>query len=245
MANGGAGLRIIDVSNPASPQEVGFYDRGSSTNGVYVSGDYVYVVEKSGGLRIIDISNPAVLQEVGFYDTGEIAYSVYVAGNYAYVAAGSDGLRIIDVVNPASPKEVGFYDTGDSAMDVWISDNCVYVADGEDGLYILRNDLILGIDDDEREIPSEVALSQNYPNPFNPTTIIKFAVFQPGRVKLEIYSIEGKQVNVLINNHLNSGQYSVTWNGSDYSGKHLASGIYFFRFVAGDYRKVKKAILVK
>ena len=50
------GLRIIDVSVPSSPTEVGFYDTRSWANSVYVSGPYAYVVDGDDGLRIIDVS---------------------------------------------------------------------------------------------------------------------------------------------------------------------------------------------
>jgi len=48
-----AGLRIIDISNPAAPMEVGFFDTGSGAYGVYVSGSYAYVADGDDGLYII------------------------------------------------------------------------------------------------------------------------------------------------------------------------------------------------
>ncbi len=110
------GLRIIDVSNPANPNEVGYYNTasngGSVVFGVAVSGNYAYMAGGSDGLRIIDVSNPSSPKEVGFYDTGGFTRGVAVSGNYAYVADNEDGLRIIDVSNPANPNEVGYYNTG-------------------------------------------------------------------------------------------------------------------------------------
>ncbi len=95
MAGGSDGLRIIDVSNPSSPKEVGFYDTGGFTRGVAVSGQYVYMADIEDGLRIIDVSNPANPKEVGYYNTGGYAQGVAVSGHYVYVAGGSDGLYIL------------------------------------------------------------------------------------------------------------------------------------------------------
>ncbi len=44
---------MIDVSNPASPREVGFYDTPGYAMGVAVSGPYVYVADGDGGLVIL------------------------------------------------------------------------------------------------------------------------------------------------------------------------------------------------
>ena len=52
VADGGDGLRIIDVSVPSSPYEIGFYNTGDTAYGVYVSGSYAYVADYEDGLRV-------------------------------------------------------------------------------------------------------------------------------------------------------------------------------------------------
>jgi hypothetical protein len=136
VADYDSGLYIINVSDPACPSGVGFYDTSGSAWGVAVAGTYAYVADGSSGLRIINVANPAAPTEAGFYDTSEYAYGVVVAGNYAYVADGSSGLRIIDVANPAAPSEVGFYDTPGYAWGMTVG-NYAYVADEDKGLRIV------------------------------------------------------------------------------------------------------------
>ncbi|MFQ5342986.1 MAG: LamG-like jellyroll fold domain-containing protein, partial [Anaerolineae bacterium] len=137
VADGYSGLRVIDISNPAGPREVGFYDTPSSAWGVAVAGHYAYVADGYSGLRVIDISNPAGPREVGFYDTPGYAHGVAVAGNYAYVADYYSGLRVIDISNPAGPSEAGSYDTPGYAQDVTVAGNHAYVADYQDGLWMI------------------------------------------------------------------------------------------------------------
>ena len=48
----------IDISDPTSPQEVGFYDTGSYAKGVYVSGSYAYVADGEDGLYILRFRVP-------------------------------------------------------------------------------------------------------------------------------------------------------------------------------------------
>jgi hypothetical protein len=140
-----AGLRIIDVTNPANPIEAGFFDTGLAVD-VTVSGNYAYVASGGDGLRIIDVSNPANPIQVGSYGSRGFANGVAVSGIHAYVTEATEGLRIIDVSNPANPTQVGFFDTVegtvfpilDQAYDVAISGNFAYVVDQRDGVRIIN-----------------------------------------------------------------------------------------------------------
>ena len=138
MADENAGLRVIDVSNPASPSEVGFYDTPYYAYGVAISGGYAYVANGASGLRVIDVSNPASPSEVGSCETVSCAEGVVVAGDFAYLAAHQSGLRVIDVSNPAAPVEVGYYRTPDWATGVAVSGAHAYLANHNCGLSILR-----------------------------------------------------------------------------------------------------------
>ncbi|MEO0240974.1 MAG: T9SS type A sorting domain-containing protein, partial [candidate division WOR-3 bacterium] len=54
VADFGAGLRIIDVSNPSLPSEAGYYLLPEYAYGVYVSGNYAYVTGVDAGLQIYE-----------------------------------------------------------------------------------------------------------------------------------------------------------------------------------------------
>ena len=102
--------------------------------------------------------------------------------------------------------------------------------------------------EEEATIPTEFNLSQNYPNPFNPATTIRFALPEESTVRLSIYNLLGQEVNVLMNNEVQSaGSYSLNFDAS-----RLPSGIYFYRMIANPVEKggrsfvnVKKMILLK
>ena len=97
------------------------------------------------------------------------------------------------------------------------------------------------IDNDEQNgLPSAVTLSQNYPNPFNPSTTIEFTLPKSEFTTLKVYNILGKEVSTLVSNKLNQGNHTYTFDG-----KNLASGIYYYQLVAGDFREVKKMILLR
>ena len=94
-------------------------------------------------------------------------------------------------------------------------------------------------------LPDQYELSQNYPNPFNPTTTIKYALPEPADVKIQVYNIVGQVVRTLVDEGKMGGYYRVYWDGRDDSDYDLASGVYFYRIVAGEFHAVKKMLLVK
>jgi len=93
---------------------------------------------------------------------------------------------------------------------------------------------------DPRELPTTYSLSQNYPNPFNPVTKINFAIPKQSFVTIKVFDILGREVKTLINENKSAGNYIVEFNAST-----LASGVYYYRIEAGDFRDVKKMILIK
>ena len=98
------------------------------------------------------------------------------------------------------------------------------------------------------DVPSQrirTTLRPNYPNPFNPSTTIEFVVAETAPVTVEIFDVKGRRVATLIREEFQPGAHQVTWEGTDESGRGLASGIYFCRMQAGDYSRTIKMLLVK
>jgi len=89
-------------------------------------------------------------------------------------------------------------------------------------------------------LPKEFSLFQNYPNPFNPFTNIKFALPSEAFVKLIIYDVTGREIEILVNGFTKSGYHEVNWDA-----KNVASGIYFYRIEAGTFTDEKKMVLIK
>jgi hypothetical protein len=98
----------------------------------------------------------------------------------------------------------------------------------------------IGIKEINSEIPDKFMLFQNYPNPFNPSTIIRFQIKDSRFVTLKIYDILGKEVATLVNEKLQPGVYEVP-----FSENRLSSGIYLYILESGDFREIKKMMLIK
>jgi len=92
----------------------------------------------------------------------------------------------------------------------------------------------------DKTLPAAYSLSQNHPNPFNPTTAIEFTLPRPEYTTLKIYNILGAEVGTLIADHLPAGLHRLTFDGSK-----LASGLYYYEIKAGEFRDVKKMVLIR
>ncbi len=92
---------------------------------------------------------------------------------------------------------------------------------------------------------SAFVLDQNYPNPFNSATTFSFTIPIKTHVNLTIYNILGQRIIGLVNDALPAGRHQITWEGLDSKGNPVASGIYFAKFIAGDYSVSRKMTIVK
>ncbi len=89
-------------------------------------------------------------------------------------------------------------------------------------------------------LASDYNLFPNFPNPFNSSTTIEFTLPKSEYVELKVYNILGKEVTALVSKIFNQGNHTYTFDG-----KKLASGVYYYQLVAGDYRQVRKMILLR
>ncbi len=104
---------------------------------------------------------------------------------------------------------------------------------------VLSNNPI-GVEPISNVVPGKYSLEQNYPNPFNPETNIRFSVPAESFVKIKIFDVTGKQVELLLNEDLKAGTYEVKWNAVS-----KPSGVYFYRIEAGNFSMTRKMIAVK
>lgn len=129
---------------------------------------------------------------------------------------------------------------------VWISDD----SGVKSGTLIRKGDnLSFGESDSAAtksgELPDGYSLSQNYPNPFNPTTSIDYSLPTSQHVTIEVFNINGRKVKTLVDEVVGAGSHTVTWNATSDDGSRVASGIYLYRFIAGDAVQTNKMTLLK
>jgi hypothetical protein len=106
-------------------------------------------------------------------------------------------------------------------------------------------EILTSVDEVDNINPKNFNLFQNYPNPFNPSTNIKFEIKEEGNISIRIFNILGKEIKLLINDKLPTGEYTIQWGGKDNEGNLLTGGVYFIQMETGKDRQTIKATLLK
>jgi len=88
-------------------------------------------------------------------------------------------------------------------------------------------------------------LENNFPNPFNPSTTINYYLKDNVHTKLVIYNTLGQKVRTLVDEQKAAGFYSVKWDGKNENGQMVSSGVYFYKFKAGNFVKTQKMMLLE
>lgn len=170
-------------------------------------------------------------------DSTMIDYSIDSGDNWIWLGSipGNPGTWTWTVTGPPSSTcrmRVTCYDgEGVAGSDMSNDDFCPpYKVAGEIGIAIAQ----------AGSVPAQFAMYQNYPNPFNAQTNFKYALREDCHVRLEVYNVLGRRVDVLVDEFQSAGYQAVHWNAGD-----LASGMYLYRLQAGDFVETRKLVLMK
>lgn len=90
-----------------------------------------------------------------------------------------------------------------------------------------------------KQIPTAFKIHQNYPNPFNNSTIFKITVPENGSLQLRVFDITGQKIYEQNIGDVLPAVHKIKWNGLSDSGNHVASGVYFYRFIFEGNNSVK------
>jgi hypothetical protein len=93
---------------------------------------------------------------------------------------------------------------------------------------------------DDRQNPTSFGITGVYPNPFNSTTSITFQTANPSQVSLAVYDLNGRLVDVMIDERLSGGIHAFSWQPES-----LASGLYIVRLDAGGMAQTRKVVLMR
>lgn len=221
---------------PIVGQIASFSSRGPSLDG-RIKPDITAPGQVIGAALSQDITSPdsRLVLEGGkmLIEQGTSMASPHVAGALAlllgyYPSLDYDGA--LDILKTTARKDSY---TGSSQNNTW-------GAGKMDVLAAMQSLITSGTGETGTTKPLEFALGQNYPNPFNPVTTIQYTIPSTAEVKLKVFDLLGREIRTLVNERKPSGSYEVHFDGAS-----LASGVYFYRLMAGNYVKTKKMVLVK
>lgn len=131
------GLRVVDVSDPASPRLLGGHRGAGIARGVDLQGGIAYLADGIGGLRIFDLADPHQPSLIATYPTADAAW-VDAVEDVAYVTDRTGGrLHAVDISAPASPRQIGIFDVDEPTLSGEIVDGLAFLAAHRQGLLIL------------------------------------------------------------------------------------------------------------
>lgn len=94
-------------------------------------------------------------------------------------------------------------------------------------------------------MPEGIGLAQNFPNPFNAGTVIEYTLPRAAHVRIEVLNLLGQTVRVLLDHAQLAGQHRLDWDGLNQAGDKVATGMYLYRLITGEYVETKKMLLLK
>jgi photosystem II stability/assembly factor-like uncharacterized protein len=129
-------------------------------------------------------------------------------------------------------------------VDIYFSSATTGYALTQDSLY--KKEPFLGIENTTTPpLVNFFQLFPNYTNPFNSSTEIRYSIPISEKVTLTIHNILGQRIRALISQEETAGEHRVIWDGKDDSGQEVSSGIYFYQLQAGEFREVRRAVLLR
>ena len=256
---------LMELSNVGSAGLTVDYASSDNSNDVWAAkentppGAFALVTPPDGQELVITVDNISGNQIFAWSQSVDPNGSVITYHATLQVPAGTDTLEIsvdttgtavlVPYASIAQVMTAYATATGNYTADVsWT----VYADDGWDEIEASNGPRSISVDigwylgmNDEAIIPDVFALHQNYPNPFNPVTTIRYDIPEQALVRIDVYNILGQKVAVLAEGLHEPGFHAVRWNGTNMYGNALSSGMYFYHIKAGDFRDVKKLLLVK
>jgi photosystem II stability/assembly factor-like uncharacterized protein len=155
-------------------------------------------------------------------------------------ACGSNGLVLKTINGGNTWDSVGSGTRRNLNAINFVNERCGFAV-GDSGTILFTPNGGLTAVNDPAATPERFELFQNFPNPFNPETRIQFALQKTIFVTLKVHDLLGEEVSTLVNEEKPPGMYDVTWHADG----RLASGVYFYKLVAGGFLQTRKLLLLR
>ncbi|HAX50166.1 MAG TPA: T9SS type A sorting domain-containing protein [Ignavibacteria bacterium] len=238
-SNGGSNWAYRENSARTNEQfwKISFSSTLNGVASLNIQEDSLFIYKTSdGGVNWIRmgyklVSGTYFTQGIGFIDqnTGWIGGDFF--NNYTYETTNGG---ITWDVNPFGFKvnRIRF-----------INDTIGYA--GGSGVYKYTSEENIGININNNELPLVFDLKQNFPNPFNPDTKIQYEVPVGSWVIIEVFNSIGQKIKVIYEGYESAGSYFTKWDGTNFEGSQVSSGLYFYKLTAGKVVVTRKMILVR
>ena len=230
----GNGLAAGDLDGDGAPDL--YITREGETNVVMNNdlgdGNHWFKVQLEGGAPNTAAIGARVLLTAGGVTQTRMVHAGtgYLAGNPFELHFGLGTNEQVDQI------EITWPDGTTQTHGPLFADSRIVVVQGESGVAQVG----------EPTLPARTLLGRAYPNPFNPMTTIEFSLARGGTTRLAVYTLDGRLVRILEDGNLAAGAHTAMWDGTDRTGRRVASGAYFYRLSApGGFEDTGRMVLIK
>ena len=231
-----------DHRNDTGNNNIDIYGCKSTDNGITFQPD-VRINDEASGISVQ--YRPSIAAEndyigVAWYDYRNEGWPNYPDIYYSFSDNGfesfSDDIKVNDNETPSNQQQSCLAMASDGrAFIAWSDDR----SDPEYDVYFsVGTPVPSGVISSDQSAVS-VVLSRNYPNPFSRETTISYVLNEPGDVLLQVYDIQGRLQETIVDCVQPSGDHSVVWNAEDKN-----TGCYFYRITIGDFTEVRNCVIV-
>lgn len=175
---------------------------------------------RGGGANIADVAT-----DIG--DNSDCGCTEDAGDGIMDIALKFDAQAVADAIGAMGPEYRTLTLTG-TLLDgtPFEASDCVKIVGKPDGMPSPSNQV--------------VTLDPVFPNPFNPVARIAYELPTSQHVRLSVYDVSGRLVEVLVNEVVDSGRHVYEWDANN-----LASGVYFSVLEANGKRHVQRMTLLK
>jgi len=238
ITDGDSGLRILNISNPAIPFEVGHFLSSDAIYGIFVKDTIAYLTTLSTGLRVVNIKNPVNPQEIGYYIAPGWTRDIWVVDTVAYIAA-SDCVEVLSIANPVAPYRVGYYNSlPQSPRRIFYNAPYLFYSAFESGIGILEwYNTGISEKDNNAVIQNKISFELS-PTVTNGKLNLIFYSNQ-NSCEVSLYDDLGRKFMILLKESIKKGRIQRNINVID-----LPNGIYFIILKTKDEQLVKKLVVI-
>ena len=107
LADGSAGIQIIDITDPFNPLLAGSFPVNMASD-IFIRGNLAFIAAGQSGAMICDITNPVDPIVISSYDTAGACDNIFVLDTLLF-APFSRTLHIVNIADSANPLHIGTY----------------------------------------------------------------------------------------------------------------------------------------
>ena len=163
--------------------------------------------------------------------------------NLSYTSSsvtGSDTSSSYIPPNSGLLTTISFSSIDLETTEICFSNSTITTSAGYEYSAVLGDCIAIDLLGDFSFIPNQILIESIYPNPFNPTATITYHISSNQNIRVNIYDLNGRLIETLVNNFHGVGNHAIDWDATSYP-----TGVYIVELKGHDKAITEKITLIK